>query len=288
MTYNKDDFDLPGKIETDVAGVYKEYFKLKETLQGIPDAVLKKIGWIDGNNRITIEQLFTHRVSHKSSYFRKRQDANDLLGMLWQSKVTLEANNKLFSTKVDNYSSIDKRLLKEIAKLSVDPRNIPLMPEVLAKHGIILIYQKALPGMKLDGSVFLHASGNPVIGISFRFARLDHFWFTLMHELAHVCLHIDKLDEPILDNFEDSESQEQTIEIQANRVAKFSFVDKPSWRNCKAKYSKQDQDVIEYANSLSIHPAIVAGLLHKEQGNYSRYRDIIDKINTRELVFDDE
>lgn len=289
MTYNLDDFDLPGKIEQDVPAAFNDYIELKKTLNNIPDKVMHKLGWVDSDqNRITIEQLYLHRVSHKNSYFRKRHDANDLLGILWQAKITIEANSRLINNKIKHFSNLTKETLKHIAKLSKDPNNIIYMPEVLAEQGIILIYQKSLPGMKLDGSVFRHSSGNPVIGISFRYARVDHFWFTLMHELAHICLHLDQLNEPILDNFEDNNLQEQDIEVQANRTAKFSFVDKPLWRNCKAKYSKKDEDVIEFANSLSVHPSIIAGLLHAEQGDYSKYRKIIDEINTRKLVFGDD
>lgn len=289
MTYNLDDFDLPGKIERDVPAAYNDYIELKKTLNNIPDKVMHKLGWLDSDqNRITIEQLYLHRVNHKNSYFRKRHDANDLLGILWQAKITIEANSRLVNNKINQFSNLTKETLKDIAKLSKDPNNIISMPEVLAKQGIILIYQKSLPGMKLDGSVFRHSSGNPVIGVSFRYARMDHFWFTLMHELAHVCLHLDQLNDPILDNFEDNDLQEQDIEVQANRTAKFSFVDKPLWRNCKAKYSKRDEDVIEFANSLSVHPSIIAGLLHAEQGDYSKYRKIIDEINTRKLVFGDD
>lgn len=289
MTFNEDDFDLPGKIESDVAGAYNEYFKLKNTLNKIPDTVLEKVGWIDSNsNRITIDQLFSHRVSHKSSYFRKHQDANDMLGMLWQAKITLEASKILMRKAVKNFSEFKKSHLKEIAKLSVSIDNIVAMPEILAKYGIILIYQKSLPGMRLDGSVYRHSSGNPVIGISFRYARVDHFWFTLLHELSHICLHLDQLGEPILENFEDDELQEQDIEVQANRAAKFSFVDKPSWRNCKAKYSKKEEDIIDFARTQSVHPSVIAGLLQKEQGDYRKYRKIIDEVNTRTLVFGDE
>jgi len=289
MNYNDDDFDLPGKIETNVTGAYNEYLRLKEIFNKISTRDLERLGWLDSEkNKISIEELYSHRVSQTNTYFRKRSDASDAVVMLWQAKVALEASNILIKQQVKKFTKISREDLKDIAKLSIDSNNIVSMPRILAEHGIILIYQRSLPGMKLDGSVFLHLSGTPVIGISFRYPRVDHFWFTLLHELAHVHLHIDQINVPILENFEDSDHQGSDIEIQANRAAKFSFVDKPSWRNCKAKYSKQEQDIIEYANEMSVHPSIIAGLLQSEQGEYNKYRKITDEINIRKLVFGDD
>jgi len=31
----------------------------------------------------------------------------------------------------------------------------------------------------------------PVIGLTLRYDRIDNFWFCLLHELAHVGLHLD-------------------------------------------------------------------------------------------------
>ncbi|MGA3843425.1 ImmA/IrrE family metallo-endopeptidase [Ralstonia nicotianae] len=47
-----------------------------------------------------------------------------------------------------------------------------------------------------DGVVFCLDDGHPVIGLSLRHPRLDIFWFTLMHELAHIVLHKELLTEP--------------------------------------------------------------------------------------------
>ena len=33
---------------------------------------------------------------------------------------------------------------------------------------------------------------NPVIGLTLRHDRLDNFWFTLMHQLAHIVLHYNR------------------------------------------------------------------------------------------------
>ena len=38
---------------------------------------------------------------------------------------------------------------------------------------------------------FGSAMVGPVIGLTLRYDRIDHFWFCLLHELAHVGRHMD-------------------------------------------------------------------------------------------------
>ena len=140
--------------------------------------------------------------------------------------------------------------------------------------------------MKLDGTVFKLESGNPVVGMSFRFSRLDNFWFTLMHELAHIHLHMDLLSEPIVEDLEVDVGSE--IEVAANRLAKNSFVDRVTWRNCEPKYDKAIKAIEKLSEEVGIHKSIIAGMLRKETGDFAAYSGIVNEINARDLVFSDD
>ena len=63
--------------------------------------------------------------------------------------------------------------------------------EFLAKHGIPFVTVPHLLRTYLDGAALTLADGAPVIGLTLRYDRLDNFWFCLLHELAHVGLHMD-------------------------------------------------------------------------------------------------
>lgn len=180
---------------------------------------------------------------------------------------------------------LTKVTLKEIAQLSPQISNIKVLPDLLAELGIILIYEESIPSLKLDGSAFLLPNGTPVIALSFRHARVDNFWFTLMHELAHVVLHYDLLTTPIIDDLENPDHSATDIEIQANRLAKESFITRAQWRNCPAKSSTNKDVLIKFASKLNIHPAILAGLLRKDRNKYDIDSDIISSTNTRRLIF---
>ena len=181
------------------------------------------------------------------------------------------------------FIGLTKEQLRKFALLSVDAPVVRQLPSILAEFGIILVYVYALPGMSADGAVFHLSTGHPVIAMSLRFPRLDYFWFTLLHELAHLVLHADQLKEPVF--FDVEASEEGRLEKAANRLAKDSLVDRNSWRNCTPKYDPSDRAVKAYASEQGVHPSIIAGLLSRESGNYSRYSKIINEHNVRTIIF---
>ena len=168
--------------------------------------------------------------------------------------------------------------------MSVDPQIVREMPSILASFGIILVYVYALPGMNVDGAVFHLSTGHPVIAMSLRFPRLDYFWFTLLHELAHLVLHPDQLKDPVFFDVEASEEKDRA-EKAANRLAKDSIVERETWRSCAPKYDTSDQAVHTYAAEQGVHPSLIAGLLRKEFGNYKRYSSIINEHDVRAIIF---
>lgn len=227
-----------------------------------------------------LQDIHSHR---ENTLFKMSDTSNIALCAAWKSWVSTTAKIAVVSQDIGEFRGIDKNYLKGIAKLSIDVSSIVSLPDILAKNGIVLIYERTLPGMKLDGVVFKLESGHPVIGVSFRFPRLDNFWFTLMHELAHISLHMKFLGDPIFDDL-DTDSEE-VVEIQANRLAKDSFVERHLWRNCDPKYDKSDKAVIEFSEKIGIHPAIVAGMLQRELNEFDMFRKIVDKVDVRKEVF---
>ena len=51
----------------------------------------------------------------------------------------------------------------------------------------------SLPGTFLDGAAMVTSANAPVVGLTLRYDRADNFWFTLLHELSHICLHYEVL-----------------------------------------------------------------------------------------------
>ena len=286
---NIEDFELANNTQNDSPkALYKQFVEFKKSLKAIPLKVLKENGWLNSKDEIeAIGELFSNLLSTKNTLFRKNASSNDALISLWHAKVMIKAK-KMIMEKNFSFEGLDKGDLIKIAKLSSKVENIKLLPKMLASKGILLIYERSLPGLKLDGLVYLLLNKIPCIAISFRHARIDHFWFTFMHELAHLVLHFDKLNYAIIDDLEDEEHSSTDDEISANRLAKDSLVPKIKWRNCKARTNFSLNNVYSFAQEIGIHPAIVAGLLRKERNKYDFFSKLIYSVDTRKLVFENE
>lgn len=270
---------LSGETQYENFKLFKSYFDM------LPKAELIDRGWIESKDDVlSLVDLFSEINSFNAgTLFRKNVNAETALISLWLSKVRTAAKEQMMAREFPVYKPIGMDDLAEIAKLSADVSNLGLVQEHLAGMGIILIYLRALPNMKLDGAVFRSPAGNPVIGMSLRYSRLDNFWFTLLHELAHVVLHIDLLEEPILDDLD--EQFDSDIEVAADRLALSSFVSRSLWRNCEPKYKRDEQSIREFADQVGVHPSIVAGRLARETGNYALYSGILNGVNVREVIF---
>lgn len=256
----------------------------QQFLQKLPKKELVRIGWIrDVNDTSSLTRIFfDSSLINTQALFRKSPSASEPLLIVWLAQVRSKAELACLSNTLPTFNKLSKKDLRNLAQLSPDPKIVRSLPALLASFGIILIYMPALAGMKADGAAFKLASGHPVVALSLRFSRLDNFWFTLMHELAHLVLHWDLLEGTIVVDLEDQ--YESVIEKEANKLAKDAFVDRDSWRNCEPKYQIGDDAVIRYAKTQSLHPSIVAGMLRRESGNYSRYTSIVNSCDVRSII----
>ena len=76
------------------------------------------------------------------------------------------------------------------------------LKNILRKIGIVVVIEPHFPKTYLDGATILVNKDNPIIGLTLRFDRLDNYWFTLMHEVAHIALHYNEDISLFYDEFE--------------------------------------------------------------------------------------
>jgi HTH-type transcriptional regulator / antitoxin HigA len=263
----------------------ERYREFKQFLAGLSPKELVKRRWLTTPNDLSplAAIFFDLPLSSQPTLFRKSSKGDEVLLGVWQSRARAEAEYISITEDIPVFTTLTQGQLRGIAQLSLDPYVVRRLPVILAKLGVILVYVYSLPGMKADGAVFQLSTGQPVIAMSLRFPRLDYFWFTLLHELAHLVLHAGEFKEPV---FFDVEGEEKDrAEQGANRLAMNSIVDRESWRNCEPKYDPHDRAVHAYAVEQGVHPSLIAGLLRKESGNYKRYSSIINEHDVRKIIF---
>lgn len=170
-------------------------------------------------------------------------------------------------------AKVGDALIKEVVQLSRFEEGPRMAVELLKLHGIAVIIEPQLKGTMLDGAALKEVDGTPIIALTLRYDRVDNFWFTLVHELVHVWKHIDDASEAILDDLEHGSTDKR--ESEANRIARDAFIPRAMWKRTDAYLKPSRETIVELAKELKIHPAIVAGRLRKEAGNYNQFTDLI-------------
>jgi len=152
-------------------------------------------------------------------------------------------------------------LVEELHRLTCEPEEIRRVPGLLASAGIRLVVVEHLSKTAMDGAA-LELGTTPVIALSLRYGRLDHFWFTLFHELAHVYYRdgisadaglFESAASSSADAIEDrANSQAASWLIDHDRLSSFIMRTTPLYNAAR---------VTNFARRMHVHPSIVAGQL---------------------------
>ena len=162
--------------------------------------------------------------------------------------------------------------LRKVARLSWSEDGPRLAKELLTRHGISLVIERHLPKTYLDGVALRLGDGRPVIGLTLRYDRIDNFWFCLLHELAHVGRHMENdMGEAFVDDFTLRKldgRREDPREAQADEWAEEALIPRMEWEASAVRDRPTTMAVMNLANALQVHPAIVAGRVRFERKNY--------------------
>lgn len=202
--------------------------------------------------------------------------------MAWKARVLdlARRRRKEFDILPFRIESLNNAFLVKVAKLSWHPNGIRLACELIEGIGVPVIVEPRLAGTHLDGAAILDIDGTPVIGLTLRMDRIDYFWFTLLHELAHVMKHLSSPGDAFLDRLEDFEATE-ALELEANKIARDALIPRATWRRSEVAVAPTRQRILSLARELSVHPAIVAGRVRRETGNYRIFSDLVGSREVR-------
>ena len=202
----------------------------------------------------------------KTHHVRTARSINDYALKAWTARIVIRAQE---DPPTNKYSpgTIDIGFMSKLAKLSWSEQGPCLAREFLKNHGISLVIEPHLPQTHLDGAALMIRENWPVIGLSLRHDRIDNFWFTLMHELAHIVLHMINDDVYFYDDL-DVTNEEDTHEREADAMAGEALIPSEEWAKSAASRLKSPEAAEHLAKKLGISPAIVAGRMRREFKSY--------------------
>lgn len=202
---------------------------------------------------------------------------------LWVGKVREIAKESRNERGTWHADTLNEQFLSYVARLSWAANGPKLAKEFLSEKGIAFVVLPALPRTRLDGAAMLGEDGAPIIGMTIRHDRLDNFWFTLLHELAHAWKHLFNRDIAITDEDVQDEHNDDPKEAEANQIAKNAFIPRSAWKRSDAFLRPSVETVNTLANKLNISPAVIAGRLRRERVGYNMLSRLVGYRQVRKL-----
>ena len=183
--------------------------------------------------------------------------------------------------------TFDKRrfeaLLPKLPGFSVDAERMRRVFPAILNVGVRIVLVPQLEGTRIDGAAFWLDQQSPVVALSFRYDRIDSFWFTLMHELAHIRQGHSRggrLDSNLVGQSAEPTTQKPRYEQEADRLASEWLIPTApltAFIEGTRPYFSASK-ITEFASATGVHPGIVVGRLqHMREIPWSHSRRMLVK-----------
>lgn len=202
----------------------------------------------------------------RKTYYRSTKPVNKYALAIWSASIVKKSNNIKYPTKFRK-GLVDLEFMRKLARLSVESDGPLKARELLKENGIGLAVERHFQNTYLDAITIMTNKDHPIIGLTIRQDRLDNFWFTLMHELAHIALHYNSPTDLYYDDLDDKDASSSEEEA-ADKLAGEALIPENKWINSPARLVPSPIAAQSLARELGINPAIVAGRMRHENERY--------------------
>jgi HTH-type transcriptional regulator/antitoxin HigA len=250
---------------------------LKSSSRSTNDNVEEAKKFFDKLKPISLMQVLYRTSRHTRS--ARKMDQYALAA--WTARVITVASADVPTTRFVK-DNIDRGFLNSLVRLSVFPDGPRLACRYLRDQGVSVVIERHLPGTYLDGSAIAVTRDHPIVALTLRYDRVDNFWFTLMHELAHLSLHLGSEVAQFYDDF-DVDNQGDTREREADAFAGDILIPKDVWDGKTASRLRDPNVIQDLARRLGIHPAIVAGRVRYEAKDFRILNKLVGHNQVRPL-----
>jgi len=250
-----------------------------------PVSELKRLTWLPDTDDIDeLERAYLDLMAIRSLdrtpspvvSLRKSgvKDADSRHQVIWIKRV----EHLVRDQRVGRFAATSlKKAMPRLLQYSEKAEDAVEVPGFLMALGIRFALVPHLSKTYLDGAVF-RLDGNPVVALTLRYDRVDCFWFTLTHELAHL---VAGHQGAFLETIYDRQGPVGREEAGADKLARDWLVDPEKYNSFveRTRPSYSGRKIREFAGSIGRHPAIVLGRLQfdKEVG-WKSLRSLLEKV----------
>jgi HTH-type transcriptional regulator/antitoxin HigA len=230
-------------------------------------------------------RLATAPLYRRSVHVRAAKGMDDFALAAWTARVLQVARSRPPARAFDARMLGPEHVqgLVQLSRLQDGPR---IAQEWLADRGIVMVVEGHLPRTRLDGAALRTADGVPVIALTIRYDRLDNFWFTLMHECAHVVRHLAGAgSEDTVEYLDDLDVEDtgDAREREADTFARESLVPSARWQASAVAFAPSVDAAVALAEEVGVSPAVVAGRVRHEKRNFRLLSPLVGAGQVRRL-----
>jgi HTH-type transcriptional regulator/antitoxin HigA len=198
----------------------------------------------------------------------------------WLVEVAKRARDRSVASP---YAGLMQSDLEHLAHLSKKQQGLSLAVRYLEERGVPVVIVPHYRKSKIDGGVVVLDGGRPAIGLTLRYDRVDYFWFTLLHEAAHiVCGHVQDY---LADDVIDPESLEG-LEREANEMVEAVTIPAGTFDEFIPDPGNTTLDaILQLAQECDVAVAIVAGRVQYKANEYRKFARLVGRGKVR-AVFD--
>jgi HTH-type transcriptional regulator/antitoxin HigA len=263
---------------------FKAVEKVKEAtfiIKNFDAETLKKIGFIKSidyghiKERVMeyfgLNSLYEYGVEAAAVLFRRaKTTVEDRMSRYW----ILSAYQQF--QRINNPNPFNAAMVEQLAMQARqytqrEKTGLLTVMQALFDAGVTVITQRAIPNTAGHGATFI-VNKKPCIVLTDHFKQYPLLWFALLHELAHIIFHMDKLTSM---KFHISDGEDLfLIESQADKFAKQLLLARQKL-DYISNYINIESFVSSYAEQNSIHPSIIYWLYAedlRERGDDSGWR----------------
>lgn len=191
----------------------------------------------------------------------------------WEARVRSLADRDPPECAFDR-GRIGDAWLEGLTKLSLNPDGPAAAVKYLRAVGITLVVERQLPGTLLDGAALCSLNRHAIVALTLRHDRLDNFWFTLMHEIGHLKLHVGEGEFIAIFDDTDAPASDQ-VERDADLFAQEVLLSSEKWKLGVSRYTRTEKAVLTDAKRFGVGPAIIAGRIRREADDYTLLRTLV-------------
>ncbi len=201
-----------------------------------------------------IDSNFTPCLNRKSEAYNQ---FNASYAATWFQKAKMVAST--YKVPAYNKAKLDQ-LAMGLHKFTPEEQHIPEFIEALRACGVKFFVLPHLEKTYLDGAAFMDGK-NPVVVYTARYKRIDNFWFTVVHEIAHVLKHLGADCPFVLDDLKRGDVDK--LEKEANQLASkwLKHNEAIKWLEQNTGTYLTQANVLECGAAIGIHPSIIIGAL---------------------------